>query len=358
MVKKLVVSFDGTWNEPNVGRDTNVWKFHRSINGDEYKDPEKHGPASSSPAAQTIKWYDEGVGTVWYDRLGGGFFGYGLSRNIAQGYQFLVDNYQDGDEIYLLGFSRGAYTARSLSGLIQLIGLLEKNHAPEADPNDNPIVVKGYKLYREPDEASGSQDVEDFRIKYSSRTVRIKFIGVWDTVGSLGVPVDFLKMLNDRYEFHNVKLGDMIDHAFHALAIDEHRKIFEPTLWNSKPEENQEVEQVWFAGAHSDVGGGSDVPSLSDLALRWMQDKADLDGEGLKFDDSQKPDASQLYLTLKPSDPYKDGTFWLYRIIGFFTGGRYRRPVKKLDHGFESVHQTARAKMNQDPNYNPKNQGL
>ena len=267
MAKKLVVSFDGTWNEPNVGNDTNVWKFHQSIIGYEYKDPDLHGPPSGSPASQTIKWYDEGVGTVWHDRLGGGLFGFGLSKNIAQGYQFLVNNYEDGDEIYLLGFSRGAYTARSLSGLIRKIGLLKKDQPPVPEPEDNQALVDGYKLYRERDHTPDSQTAEEFRTNHSSRIVKIKLIGVWDTVGSLGIPVEFLDMLNDRYKFLDVKLSGIIEHAFHAVAIDEHRKIFDVTLWNSEPKESQEVEQVWFAGAHSDVGGGSNLPPLSDLAL-------------------------------------------------------------------------------------------
>lgn len=361
MAKKLVLSFDGTWNEPNVDRDTNVWKFHQSIIGDEHMDPQtgvSDGQPAGSPAAQTIKWYDSGVGTVWYERIPGGFFGFGLSRNIRQGYQFLIDKYEDGDEIYLLGFSRGAYTARSLSGLIRKIGLLRKEQAPAADPDENPIVVEGYNLYRDRDETPDSDSAKEFRTKHSPRAVKIKFLGVWDTVGSVGVPVDFLDMLNDRYEFHDVKLSSIIENAFHAMAIDEHRKIFHATLWDSEPKQNQKVEQVWFVGAHSDVGGGSNRPSLSDVALRWMQDKAEWVGNGLRFDDSQKPEVDRSYLNVKPSDPYGNAVFGLYRFIGFFTGGRNYRPIKKTGYGNESVHETATAKINRDRNYHPKNPGL
>jgi type VI secretion system (T6SS) phospholipase Tle1-like effector len=160
-------------------------------------------------------------------------------------------------------FSRGAYTARSVAGLIGYAGLIGKR-----DLDRFFELWDGYRTVKKPDHV-------DPLPKFAGRheNVVIKCIGVWDTVGSLGVPgnIDFL--FKDYYAFHNTDLGARVDSAFHALALDERREDFVPALWQQKPEgkaRGQVLKQVWFAGAHSDVGGGYPEHGLSDIALAWM----------------------------------------------------------------------------------------
>jgi hypothetical protein len=305
-MKRIVVCFDGTWNKPKRGeKATNVASLYRSILGVDRRGIPVATPAKT-PTVPTIKWYDYGVGTQWGELIRGGVFGYGLSLNIREGYKFLVDNYEEGNEIYLFGFSRGAYTARSLAGLIRKIGLLRKVHAPKKDPDDNELIVRGYEIYRERDDTPDTQVAEEFKGAHSWQNVKIKFLGVWDTVGALGLPFGILEGLNERYAFHDTKLSGIIENAYHAVAVDEHRKDYEPTLWDSPQKDNQHMEQVWFIGAHADVGGGSKKLQFSDIALRWMQEKAQLDGQGLEFDPDRIPDPGDLYLRTRFSDSFKD----------------------------------------------------
>lgn len=359
-MKKIVVCFDGTWNKPKRGeKATSVARLYRSILGDD-----KRGIAGGTPAQEpqvpTVKWYDLGVGTGWNERVRGGVFGYGLSYNIREGYKFLVDSYEDGDELYLFGFSRGAYTARSLAGLVRNIGLLQKQHAPEEDPDDNELITKGYAIYRDRYESPDSEAATGFKAAYCWQNVKIKFLGVWDTVGALGLPFGILKILNEsRYSFHDTKLSGIIENAFQAVAVDEHRKDYAPTLWDSPPKPGQHMEQVWFIGAHSDVGGGSSKLEYSDIALSWMQEKAKLDGQGLEFDSVQKPDYGDIYLRTRISDSFKSflgGFYW--RALWLIRRGRHYRPIKHLEHGNESVHETVLEKKQRDRRYNPKNTGL
>ena len=140
MAKKIVLCFDGTWNDP--GANTNVIKMFRSILGED-RSPGRVGVPVSSPKEAAIKWYDKGVGTKFWNRLRGGLAGSGLAKDIVEGYKVLVDNYESGDQIYLFGFSRGAYTARSLAGLIRNVGILHKDDAPEAKIEANPALMNG-----------------------------------------------------------------------------------------------------------------------------------------------------------------------------------------------------------------------
>lgn len=258
--KRLVVCLDGTWNTPDQKdrgqiRPSNVVKMARSV-----------APVAPDGTVQVV-FYDRGVGTGWgLDRLTGGAFGQGVTRNIEDAYRFLVNNYSNGDEVYLFGFSRGSYTARSTAGMIRNSGLLKKHHAdrfPEA-----------YALYRDVNVHPNDDEAAKFRLKYAWEP-RIKVIGVWDTVGALGVPVAGLRWLTrGRHEFHDVTLSSYIDNAFHALAIDEKRGPFAPTLWEAQGVEGQKLEQVWFAGVHTNVGGGYEDSGLSDIAFSWMLNKA------------------------------------------------------------------------------------
>ena len=239
------------------------------------------------PAEQSqLLHYELGVGTSRDDRLIGGAFGYGLSRNIRNGYQFLATNYVPGDRVFLFGFSRGAYTARSLAGLIHRCGILRSESADKVDD--------AFAFYRDRTSATDPKSVAAhlFRQMYAHADSRVYLIGVWDTVGALGIPANLpgwervsreFSGWEELWGFHDTRLSPEITFAYHALAIDEQRPPYQPTLWDEDAERtgDQVLEQVWFAGVHSEVGGGSADSSLSDIALLWMAGKAA--AQGLQF---------------------------------------------------------------------------
>jgi len=281
MAKRLVVCCDGTWNRPDqlkhgVPTATNVSKLALGVAREDAK------------GIRQLLFYQHGVGTQRFERIRGGALGFGLSRNVRDCYRFLVENYEPGDELYLFGFSRGAFTARSTAGLVRNAGILRPEHLARIDD--------AYRLYRAREDTRRPRGVEAriFRRMYSHPENDIKFVGVWDTVGSLGIPTGVLRLpfLTRRWSFHDTTLSSRVRFAYHALAIDELRKPFKPTLWEQKERvPGQTLEQVWFAGVHSDVGGGYPEPDLADIALLWMMQRAR--GTGLAFD----PDH------LKPSTP-------------------------------------------------------
>ena len=259
MSKRLVVCCDGTWNFPDQQCPTNVTKVALAV-----------APADSTGTEQRT-FYHRGVGSNRWERIRGGAFGFGLSRDVCDTYRFLVQNYQPGDELFFFGFSRGAFTARSTVGLVRNAGILRPEHIDR--------VGEAYALYRSRTTTNTPRGREAtlFRRSYSYEP-RIRFIGVWDTVGALGIPLDgfrLISLLNKRWEFHNTELSTSVDAAFQALAIDEKRGPFKPALWRTQEgAEDQHVEQVWFSGVHSDIGGGYPDHGLSDIALLWMVDRA------------------------------------------------------------------------------------
>lgn len=259
---RLVVCFDGTWNTPDSGaKPTNVTRMVRAI------------PPEDGQGTRQLVFYDKGVGTGGgrLDRAFAGATGKGLTENVIDGYRFVANNHTGDDEIYIFGFSRGAYTARSLAGLIGLAGLLTP-HQLGAD------LSKVLEIYRNRNlESDGKHaQVDAMNLPGRRRDVPIACVGVWDTVGSLGIPTDFARRLSvvQKYHFHDVQLGKQIRVGLHAVAIDEKRAAFSPTLWVSETGEphdkEQKVEQVWFAGAHSNVGGSYPDSGLSDIAFDWM----------------------------------------------------------------------------------------
>jgi len=268
-MKRIVICCDGTWNAPGdtesgVPIKTNVQKIFESVcNIDEN-------------GILQIKHYIEGVGTSGSKlrNILDGATGRGIDDNILNAYKFLVWNYVKGDEIYLFGFSRGAYTARSLAGLVRSCGIIRND--------DLNLINEAYSHYRNRDDKDWKPNGEksiDFRNKYSTEA-SVKFIGVWDTVGSLGIPLSLFSLLNSKkYHFHDTTLSSYVDYAYHALAIDEKRKSFKPTLWlQSKNAINRKVPQVleqrWFTGVHSNIGGGYPDSGLSDVSLNWIVQKA------------------------------------------------------------------------------------
>jgi uncharacterized protein (DUF2235 family) len=273
-MKRLIVCCDGTWNRPDevshgVATPTNVAKIALALAD---KDGDGH---------EQVLHYETGVGTRRSERLTGGAFGVGLSRNVRDGYRFLVDNYEPGDKLYLFGFSRGAYTARSLAGLVRNSGILR--------PEERDRIGDAYVLYRRPDKDSVPSGIaaELFRRSHSYGETYIDFVGVWDTVGALGIPIDGVRppLLSRLWTFHDTTLTRYVLNAYHALAIDERRRPFQPTLWEQKPDaQGQTLEQVWFAGVHSDVGGGYPDTGLSEIPLLWMAEKARTCGLAFKPD--------------------------------------------------------------------------
>ena len=326
MAKRIVICSDGTWNTPDRNNPTNVVKFARAI-----------APNGRDGKPQIV-YYDQGVGTGnFLDRITGGAFGGGLEKNIEDAYRFLMHNYDDGDQIFLFGFSRGAYAVRSAAGMIRNCGILRKTNAHE--------FPKAYKLYRRKDAHPSSEESLSFRTSFA-REVRIEFIGVWDTVGALGIPVRGLRSLRKgRYEFHDVELSKYVKHGYHALAIDEGRGPFKPSLWAAKENPGQTVEQVWFAGVHSDVGGGYASSGLSDEAFMWMKEKAA--ACGLAFDEESidrfiRPDAFGRVHNSKVG---------IYKYTPGFT-----RPLGSGSGTNQAVHPGTVAKHRSDPaRYSPKN---
>ena len=300
-MKTLIICCDGTWNQPDQkGGATNVTKIARAIS-----------PENDQGEVQIV-YYDEGVGTGnWWDRWLGGMMGIGLARNVQQAYRFLCLNYLPGDRIVLVGFSRGAFTVRSLAGLVGLVGLLRKG-----DLDKMPQVWSYYRT--SPDK----RDPADIDRAWIAREPDIDLLVVWDTVGAMGVPIGLFRWIGQsKYNFHNVNISPKIKRAYQALAVDEHRRNFRPAIWNTKAglAEGQVVEQRWFAGAHSNVGGGYRNAVLSDIALRWIKSKVN---DIVKFDDEF---FARKIGELKP----KEARGILINSCGFpwWMLGRLRRPI-------------------------------
>ena len=271
MSKKIIFCADGTWNTAHgpelMPADTNVRRLYLSLND----------------SSSQLRYYDSGVGTndTLAQHLFGGALGEGLFQKVQDGYEFLAYVWDPGDEIYLFGFSRGAYTARSLAGMIALFGVPTKNL-------DNQTVPRMFAAYRTRDHSQRLQLKTELAANYGLQDVNIRMVGVWDTVGSLGIPGHLFGMLDEwKYGFLDTALSPCIQTAYHAVAIDERRAAFLPTLWTNSdgsPRPNdQQLTQVWFSGVHTDVGGGEKESQLANITLRWMIDNAERCG--LSFDE-------------------------------------------------------------------------
>ena len=276
MTRHLIVCTDGTWNQPDQrDRDrivpSNVVKMARAIAGKTRK------------GIPQLVYYDTGVGTGgWWDRIKGGAFGIGLSDNIKQAYTALGQEFRPGDKLFLFGFSRGAYTARSLAGLIGLCGIPDRGKHDLAEATEHAFKI--YRLKKRHSEARehGKKFSHTKGFRQKTLYTDVHFVGVWDTVGALGIPGGLFR---SRHNFHDVTLGSHITHAYHALATDERRRPFTPTLWLGKNvSRDQKVEQVWFPGVHTNIGGGYVDAGLSDRAFLWMCLKAREAGLGFKAD--------------------------------------------------------------------------
>ncbi len=298
----LTICCDGTWNtadqqQGGVPTPTNVARLHACI-----------AEQNAKGVAQR-KYYHPGVGTDpgLASRLLGGGIGLGLSRNIQSAYNWLCHHYRPGDAIYLFGFSRGAYTVRSLGGLTTRCGLLDLAGVPdeEAWKRVETVFNNGYRRRKETRDDWIARGWKFQQSQPGSHDISIHFIGVWDTVGALGIP-NHLGLLNlldkpEEHQFHDTKLNDRVVHARHAIALDEMRGSFQATLWTGlKP--GHDVKQVWFPGVHSDVGGGYRETGLSNGALKWMIDEASELGLGFNADLTKQISPDFRGLTHDPLD--------------------------------------------------------
>jgi uncharacterized protein (DUF2235 family) len=343
MVTRLILCFDGTWDRPSRDPDpekaveTNVVRFYDSVlNG------------TLADGSVQKKWYDTGVGTHWWDSISGGVFGFGLDDKIRDGYRFLVKNYPNPDpgdhEVIILGFSRGAYEARSLVGMIRNVGLLT--------PDNLHRLRDAYALYRNRDDSADTEAAQTFRTKYA-RMINVRFLGVWDTVGALGIPVSALQWLNAaEYGFHDTELSGIVQTAVHAVAVDEHRIDYQATLWSAIPKAGQSVEQRWFLGAHADVGGGYDDRRLSDVTLAWMQDKAS--AAGLAIDHAGRPVPAANTYQGPIHDSYREFLDGVYAK----THPEYFRPIDRSAGSTQTIDESVLARKAADVAYDPRNVGF
>lgn len=328
MKKRIVVCADGTWDRPeeDLFEDfpTNVLKLARAIK-----------PIAADGTPQQV-FYDWGVGS-YYKKIIGGITGEGLHKNIMDDYRYIVQNYKSGDELYLFGFSRGAYTIRSLCGFINNCGILKR---PDAA-----LIQEAFVLYKKRGKvnAPDGKNAVEFRQAYSHPSRKVKFVGVWDTVGAMGIPISFLGLFDDQDEFYDTKLGRNVEIARHALAIDEHREDFIPTVWDHR--NTIDIKQVWFAGAHSNVGGSykpdDDGSSASDTPLAWMLREA----KGLSIETHIKQKLNE-----KTTSSLHNSRRNFYRVR--------RKVLRDIDHkkGDILIHESVKQRwLEMGDNYKPKN---
>ncbi|MFA5205067.1 MAG: DUF2235 domain-containing protein [Lentisphaeria bacterium] len=344
-MKRLVLCCDGTWNKPDTLADG------RPVPSNVVRLAYRVAKRDDSGVPQVL-FYDMGVGTDnLSDHITGGVLGDGLEDNIHDAYRFLIGNYEPGDEIFLFGFSRGAFTVRSIGGMIRKCGILRRGAVEQ--------YVMAKELYHSgtrPDDAKAVA----FRQQYSlspDAPIPIKFIGVWDTVGSLGIPKNGGEA--PKYQFHDTELSRTVENACHALAIDEHRAPFQPSLWSYIPKPSQKVEQVWFCGAHSDVGGGyaslaDKKKNASNIPLQWMLGKAA--SAGLKLDDEAM---AELPIAEYPDTALHDSMTWYCRLkgrvdraIGLTTAANGTPPQADPT---QAVHESVLRRWDNDRNYRPSN---
>ncbi len=345
-MKRLVICCDGTWQRLYAGAPTNVALTARAV-----------APRDARGNAQIV-YYSVGVGaslsgvSLWQ-----GMTGADLDDNLLDAYLFLNLNYEPGDQLYLFGFSRGAYTVRSLAGLIRKCGVLRRDHVDKARAS--------LDLYRHRHIPADSHETERFRSAHAIAwprlttpfteppvDLRITYLGVWDTVGALGIPhvLPVNVGLNERYQFHDTALSRSVEFARHAVAIDERRPAFAPTLWSNiekfnPPSAPGRVAQAWFPGDHGGVGGADISRGLSNCALMWVVDGAEQ--AGLAF--AREP-GSVLSACLADIDPI-GAPLGAHRASPLkLAGARWRKGLAR----FADIHEAARLRWAGNPYYRPR----
>ena len=335
--KRLIICCDGTWQKINLTYPTNVAKIKSAVEAVNVRDQ--------------LVFYDPGMGTAnWFLKFFGGMFGWGLYKSVKDCYGFLCQNWEPGNEIYLFGFSRGAYTVRTFAGLLYKCGIVKNNHEK--------IIRKAFKLYKNRHIHPDHSFAVNFRKKYSHHDPEtcnrpiINFIGCWDTVGSLGVP-DLSsrfspdKKINEKYEFHDTKISNIVQHARHAVAIDEHRRVFDFTpmiLSDSAGNRGTDLNEIWFIGDHDCIGGGDkEKEPVSDITLNWMmRELQNLDSKlGIVFDQSKIP----AIIETNYMAPFKNDTKTIHKMTD--------RIDRAIPSEYNKLHWTVKERLKEDGSYNP-----
>jgi hypothetical protein len=350
-MKRIVVCLDGTWNDASRGGPpTNVVRIRDGL-----------ASRGADGIFQRI-YYDEGVGTADpLDRLSGGVLGTGLGQNVRQACKYIARHYEPGDEIHLVGFSRGAYTARSVAGFIGTCGLLR----PGACTEENEGAAWAHYRTAAKDRAVG----DELRLRTLCHDdVRLRSVAVFDTVGTLGIPNTALNWIGrSRFAFHDTRLGPTVENAFHAVALDEMRSAFKATMWEEPFNPSgalPHVEQVWFAGAHADVGGGYDEDGLARVALDWMVGR--LAGLGVAFTEGTiATDPGQAFDPAAPLHESRSLPLYLpdrlrphhrpVRGIAAFDDSQRSRPELAYKPIAEAVHRSVLDRWAADEGYRPPN---
>lgn len=342
MGKRIIICCDGTWNEPETTKDgrqvpTNVGKLARAI-----------APRDAVNGLDQLVYYSRGVGTgilKTIDGYLGGGTGLRVARNLRDAYQFLALNYVEGDEIFCFGFSRGAHTARCLSGMLDAVGLLNKN-----DLDRLPAACDCYRM------PPGKRTACKYQLSLNGLPriqPKIKFLGVWDTVGAFGAPTPMLRTISRKLwlGFHDTAPAGLVENAYQALAIDERRGPFIPALWDRRTGQKN-LQQVWFAGVHANVGGGYPDTGLSDIAFTWMVNRAMQ--HGLAVDAAYLADRSKV-------DPRVDGkledsfspAYGIFRKLGMAPA---LRPIGHYLSAGEMIHESVvKRLLAAHPHYHPEN---
>jgi uncharacterized protein (DUF2235 family) len=313
MPKNIVIFSDGTGQAGGIPGlvPSNVYKLYRAC--------------PVTPGVQET-FYDPGLGSPpdgarwrrWRQiyNLVSQATGLGISWNIVDCYDALIRMYEPGDRIYLFGFSRGAYTVRSLGGMLALCGIPTRSgrgHDPRVDRRARRRLAWRalrwvYQTYGSSDEKrrKRAERAVQYRARYASHVATPYFIGVWDTVRALGLP-GISRFIPWRHAFHDATLHPDVQHARHALALDENRSTFLPELWEELEADRaaDRIKQVWFPGVHSDVGGGYPENELSDLTLAWMI------AEATKIPNPVIVDATRLSLSPSHRGMQHDGRIGL-----------------------------------------------
>lgn len=346
-MKRLALFLDGTWND--VSSNTNVWRMKALC------------ASKDSKGIEQRLYYDEGVAGVR-----GGGFGQGLGKNILQAYQWIVENYEQGDEIFIFGFSRGAFTARSVAGFIAKYGVLsagsplgigqlymryQQDEKPTLYELDGLVVAGQVTL-----------TLEDEWIRQFCVHAHIKMVGVWDTVGALGIPVGSFEGISTKtFNWMHTGLRGPIQNAYHAVAVDELRKKFEPTLWTVKTSTNHKrtianVEQRWFPGAHANVGGGYFSDPLAQRPLRWLMSKA----ESLDLEFKRIPDQLDDVHEAKITDSHGEFLKGIYRWVSPSFCRRIGQGKVIVDGAeshnlYETIDRSVFERMQKNASYRPQN---
>lgn len=324
MPKNIVVFSDWPSPKGEQSNSTNVHKLFKMV---------------EDRTAQQITYYDSGIGTGWSQVVG-----IGISQSIFRCYEFIVKNYKAGDQIFLFGFSRGAYTVRILSSLIHLFGILPQ-YRPE-------LVRQALKIYKVADTEKRYRLSVDFTSQHRTIWCRIKFLGVWDMITAPAAPFKIIDIIQNmipffRHKFHDLRLSDSVENAYHAIAIDDERLTYHPKIWDKEITSHQTMKQVWFCGMHNDVGGGYKEQELSDIPLVWIQRMAKTHGLRIysKHNVQVNPDANGMM------HDSRGGTLTKF----------YRKKIRRWNshtHGKPMVHESVlQRKLNnqnkKDPPYKP-----